>query len=87
MTPKEHLEALDTHIEMTAITEGVYNDLKKQHIIPLREAIERVKKVEELLKLYREHKYLVPFKTGLGEKSKRVHDIHKQIQALEEELK
>lgn len=48
--------------------------------------INQQEKVTELLGLYREHHRLVPFTTGLGDKSKRVCDISIEIKHLEKEL-
>ena len=48
--------------------------------------LERLKKIEKLLGLYREHHKLVPFMTGLGDKSKRVIAISIEIKQLEKEL-
>jgi hypothetical protein len=59
----------------------------KTNVIPtLEKALERAKKVDELLRLYREHHELVPFTPGLGNKSKRVCDISIEIKQLEKEL-
>ena len=58
-----------------------------RHVIPtLEKALERAKKVEELLELYREHHELVPVYTRIVDKSKRVCDISIEIKQLEKEL-
>lgn len=59
-----------------------YEELKKA----INTQSKRLAKVEELLGLYREHHKLVPFKTGLGDKSKRVCDISIEIKQKEKEL-
>lgn len=47
--------------------------------------ISQQEKRDELIELYREHKKLVPFSPGLGDKSSRVIEIDKQIKAIEGE--
>lgn len=66
--------------------EGYIIDCYEDWYYKIIKALERAKKEHELLELYREHKYLVPFMTGLGEKSKRVCDIDKEIKLKEKEL-
>ncbi len=99
MTLKEALEYLKNRITTLSLNHKIGNrDIAKLevkeivmgieiHVIPtLEKSLERAKKVEELLGLYREHHKLVPFTTGLGDKSKRVCDISIEIKQLEKEL-
>ena len=99
MTPFNALEYLKNRITTLSLNHKIGSrDIAKQevkeivmcietHVIPtLEKALERAKKVEELLRLYREHHELVPFTPGLGDKSKRVCDISIEIKQLEKEL-
>lgn len=86
ITHEEVRKRIDTITQQLSVP--IYDtDYVTDTLIMFDDYITQQEKVSKLLELYREHKYLVPFKTGLGENSKRVHDIHKQIKALEEELK
>ena len=71
---------------ITILQDGKELGFTYDEIDDIIKALERAKKVEELLDLYREHKYLVPFKPGLGDKSKRVCDISIEIKLKEKEL-
>ena len=99
MTPFNALEILKNRIATLSLNHKIGSrDIAKQevkeivmgiktHVIPtLEKDLERTKKVEELLGLYREHHKLVPFTPGLGDKSKRVCDISIEIKQLEKEL-
>ena len=99
MTPFNALEYLKNRIITLSLNHKIGSrDIAKQevkeivmgiktHVIPtLEKSLERLKKVEELLELYREHHKLVPFTPGLGDKSKRVCDISIEIKQLEKEL-
>ena len=99
MTPFNALEYLKNRIITLSLNHKISNrDIAElyvkeivmgieTHVIPtLEKALERAKKVEELLELYREHHKLVPFTPGLGDKSKRVCDISIEIKQKEKEL-
>ena len=99
MTAFNALEILKNRITTLSLNHKIGSrDIAKQevkeivmsietHVIPtLDKALERTKKVEVLLELYREYHELVLFTPGLVDKSKRVCDISIEIKQLEKEL-
>ena len=91
MTPKE------IALNNLAILSEILVDVSKSHIMP-KKAIDDIRKLGissiyevmskqiKLLELYREHRKLVPFMPGLGDKSKKVIAIGIKIKQLEKEL-